>query len=71
MDWQDKCFSRGDRIAASRQEDAFNDVEFEVKGVIMKANRQILAMASPVLFANFYGPLAVTDGKPVLINDGI
>jgi len=69
MDWQDKCFSRGDRIAASRQEDAFNDVEFEVKGVIMKANRQILAMASPVLFANFYGPLAVTDGKPVLIND--
>jgi len=70
MDWQDNCFSRGDRIAASRQEDAFNDVEFEVKGVKLKANSWILAMASPVLFANFYGPLAVKDRNPVVINDG-
>jgi len=69
MDWQDSCFSWSERIAASRQEDAFNDVEFIVKGVKYKANSWILAMASPVMFAHFYGPLADKDRKPVYIND--
>jgi len=69
MDWQDKCFSWRDLLSASQQEDAFNDVEFVVKGVVLKANSWILAMASPVMFANFFGPLAVKDGNPVYIND--
>jgi len=69
MDWQDSCFSWKERIAASRQEDAFNDVEFIVKGVKYKANSWILAMASPVMFAHFYGPLADKERNPVYIND--
>jgi len=69
MDWQDKCLSLRDRFAASQQEDAFNNVEFVIKGVLLKANSWILAMASPVMFAHFFGPLAVKDGNPVYIND--
>jgi len=69
MDWQDKCLSLRDRFAASQQEDAFNNVEFVIKGVLLKANSWILAMASPVMFAHFFGPLAVRDGNPIYIND--
>jgi len=69
MDWQDKCLSLRDRFAASQQEDAFNNVEFVIKGVLLKANSWILAMASPVMFAHFFGPLAVKDGNPIYIND--
>jgi len=69
MDWQDLCFSWKERITAARQEDVFNDVEFVVKGVKYKAISWILAMASPVMFAHFYGPLADKERNPVYIND--
>jgi len=85
MAWQDKCSSWRSRLSASRQDDAFSDIEFAVispksdlilgnsnqlaNHAMVKANRTILAMASPVMKALFYGPLAVNNGNYIPVID--
>jgi len=76
MAWQDKCSSWRSRLSASRQDDAFSDIEFAVISpksdltlAMVKANRTILAMASPVMEAQFYGPLSVNNGNYIPVKD--
>jgi len=69
MAWQDKCSSWRSRLAASRQDDILNDAEFGVYGVNVRANRAILAFASPVMKALFYGPLSANNKNIIRIND--
>jgi len=72
MAWQDKCSSWRSRLAASRQDDVLNDAEFAVGvyGIPVRANRAILAMASPVMKALLYGPLSANNKTIIPINDG-
>jgi len=71
MAWQDKCSSWRSRLAASRHDDVLNDAEFSVGvyGVSVRANRAILAFASPVMKALFYGPLSANHKNIIPIND--
>jgi len=71
MAWQDKCTSWRSRLAASRHDDVLNDAEFcvGVDGVPVSANRAILAFASPVMKALFYGPLSANNKSIISIND--
>jgi len=64
----DKCFSWKDRIRASRYASALNDVEFVVDGESFRTNKTIMAMASPVMFAQFFGPLA--EKKSIITETG-
>lgn len=68
MSMMDKCSSWKDRIAASQYASALNDVEFVVDGVSFGANKTILAMISPVMWAQFYGPLA--EKKSIITETG-
>jgi len=71
MAWQDKCSSWRSRILASRHDEELNDVEFAVGviGRVVRANRAILAMASPVMKAQFYGPLSDENKNIIPITD--
>jgi len=69
MAWQDNCFSWRSRLAGSRQDDVLNDAEFGVYGVSVRANRAILAFASPVMRALFYGPLSANNKNIITIKD--
>lgn len=75
MAWQDKCSSWRSRLTASRNDDAFSDIEFAVISKsggafsVVQANRTILALASPVMKALFYGPLSAKTEIRIPIQD--
>jgi len=64
----DKCFSWKDRIRAAQDASALNDVVFVVEGESFRTNKTIMAMASPVMFAQFFGPLA--EKKSIITETG-
>jgi len=70
MSWHDECNSWISRIAASRNDDELNDVEFEIDEYTEKANRTILSLASPIMRTAFYGSLAEKPGVPIVVEDG-
>lgn len=70
MSWQEVCFTASSRISASRRDDGLNDVEFLFDDITVKANRTILAMASPVMNTQLFGPLSPQFGVPIPVKDG-
>jgi len=69
MPWQDQNFSVSSRVAASRQDDDFNDVAFLVNGELVKANSIFLAMASTVWKTRLL--TYEKDQKIIPINDAV
>jgi len=78
MTWHESCNNFDSRIEASFKDDDFNDTVFlltqqdanDSDGEKVSANKAILALISPVFYAQFYGPLATRNDGPIEIVDG-
>merc|ERR1719186_2552665 len=78
MTWHETCDDFNSRIEASAKDANFNDTIFlltqpdadDASGDKVSANKAILALMSPVFYAQFYGPLATRNEGPVEIVDG-
>ena len=78
MTWHDNCSDFDSRIEASAQDVDFNDIVFLLTqadaenptGDKVSANKAVLALISPVFYAQFYGLLSTKNDAPVEIVDG-